>query len=449
MRGAETRLAECLGEALGAPVLRERLHVVGEPFLNRRSGDEAASRLDGASLRGIARVVATSAEGARLLAARPELLERLAAAGDAGAEALAKRAAELEAGAPDDAALDLEDLLDVLRLVRREETLFAACLDLGGVDFTEVSRFLSVLAEHVVRRALARAHQATSPAPAGDAGAPSFAVVGMGKIGGREFTYHSDLDLLFLHAGGPEEIVRVSRVGQRLVSYLTTTTRAGVAYAVDMRLRPSGNQGLLVTSFDAWTRYQREEAQLWEHLVLMRARAIAGDVAHAGEAIESAREWVLRTAESPWPGVADMRARVEQERGSEADGRIAFKTGPGGLMDVDFLAAGGTLERGGERSAPPLPSNAAMLRAAAPGGATENVLGAYDFLRRVEARARFVAGRAIEHLEPTSDGFAVTAALLDAAATGPRELLRGIAEARRTLRAAWRRVIAAGSITAL
>jgi hypothetical protein len=226
MRGAEARLAERLGEALGTPVLRERLHVVAEPFLNRRGADDAASRLDGASLRGVARVVATSAEGARLLAARPELLERLAAAGEAGAEALAKRAAELEAGSPDDAAPDLEDLLDVLRLVRREETLFAACLDLGGVEFAEVSRFLSVLAEHVVRRALARAHQATAPAPAGDAGAPSFAVVGMGKIGGREFTYHSDLDLLFLHAGGPEEIVRVSRVGQRLVSYLTTTSRA-------------------------------------------------------------------------------------------------------------------------------------------------------------------------------------------------------------------------------
>jgi glutamine synthetase adenylyltransferase len=144
-----------------------------------------------------------------------------------------------------------------------------------------------------------------------------------------------------------------------------------------------------------------------------------------------------------------MRARVEHERGSEADGRIAFKTGPGGLMDVDFLAAGGTLERGGERPAPPLPSNAAMLRTAAPGDVTEQLLGAYDFLRRVEARARFVAGRAIEHLEPTSDGFAVTAALLDAGSGGPRELLRRIAEARRTLRAAWRRVIAAGSITAL
>lgn len=452
MRGAEARLEERLVEALGAPVLRERLPVVGEPFLLRRAGDAAVARLEGATLRGVARVLATSAEGARLLAARPELLERLAAAGDAGAEALAKRAGELEAYAPDDAALDLEDLLDALRLERREETLFAACLDLGGaVPFADVSRFLSILAEHVVTRALVRAHQATR-APGGvvrDGAAPSFAVIGMGKIGGREFTYHSDLDLLFLHAGGPDEIVRVSRVGQRLVSYLTTTTRAGVAYAVDMRLRPSGNQGLLVTSFDAWTRYQRDEAQLWEHLVLMRARAIAGDVARASETIESARDWVLRTAERPWPGIAEMRGRVERERGSESAGRIALKTGPGGLMDVDFLAAGGMLERGGELRGPRLPSNAAMLRAAAPGDRVAELLGAYDALRRVEARARFVSGRAVEHLEPASDAFVAAASLLDESGGDARELLRSVGDARRTIRGAWRRVIEAGSIEAI
>lgn len=461
MGGAEARLRARLADALGAPALQERLGVVAEPFLARRADDAAAARLEGATLRGVARVLSTSAEGARLLAARPELLERLAAVGDDGAEALAQRTGELEAGIPDDTSLDLEDLLDALRMLRREETLFAACLDLGdAAPFADVSRLLSVLAEHVVRRALVRAHQ-SAPAPSGDGAAPSFAVIGMGKIGGRELTYCSDLDLLFLHAGGPEEIVRVSRVGQRLVSYLGTTTRAGVAYAVDMRLRPSGHQGLLVTSFDAFSRYQRENAQLWEHLVLMRARAIAGDVRRASETIESARDWVLRTAEPPWAGVAEMRARVERERGAEHDGRIAIKTGPGGLMDVDFLAAGAMLERGGELRAPALPSNTAMLRAAIAADApmvddrceadapAERLLGAYEALRRVEARARFASARAIEHLEPGTSGFVATAALVGPAPGDPHELARQIAESRRTIRGAWRRVTEVGSIAAL
>lgn len=443
MRGAEARLRERLEAALDAPVLQPRLAIVGEPFLARRAGDAASARLDGPILRGVARVLATSAEGARLLAARPEIVERLAAAGDAASEALGRRAGELASQTPDDGALDLEDLLDALRLLRREETLFAACLDLAdAVAFGEVSRFLSVLAEHVVARALTRARRVAGPSQI-----PGFAVVAMGKIGGREFTYHSDLDLLFLHAGGPEEILHASRLGQRLVSYLTTTTRAGVAYAVDMRLRPSGNQGLLVTGYDAWVAYQRDEAQLWEHLVLMRARAIAGDLSRAAEAVDAARDWVLRTAEMPWTGIAEMRARVEHERGGEADGRIALKTGPGGLLDVDFVAAGALLERGGEIAAPPLPSNAAMLGAAAGGEGAERLLAAYDVLRRAEARARFASGRAVDHLEPASGAFATTAALLGE--TDRRELVRRVNDARRTIRAAFRRVIEAGSIAAL
>jgi hypothetical protein len=120
-------------------------------------------------------------------------------------------------------------------------------------------------------------------------------------------------------------------------------------------------------------------------------------------------------------------------------------------MDVDFLAAGGLLERGAELSAPSLPSNAAMLRAAAPRGAAERVLVAYDLLRRVEARARFVSGRAVEHLEPASETFEVTAEVLD---LEPRSraraaLAEALAGARGTIRSAWRRVVDARSIGAL
>ena len=106
-----------------------------------------------------------------------------------------------------------------------------------------MSEYLSIVAEATTRAALALARRELRGADHG-----AFAVIGMGKIAGREFTYHSDLDLIFLY-GGDTEIDRASRLGQRLISYLTTMTGAGIAYEVDTRLRPSGQQGMLVASF--------------------------------------------------------------------------------------------------------------------------------------------------------------------------------------------------------
>ncbi len=441
MSSLEARLAE----ALGAPALTARLRIVGEPFLARRADDAAALRLAGGALRGLARVLATSAQDARLLASRPALVERIAAvdAGTGGAarDALVRRAAEIAAEEPTEPAADLEAELDELRLLRRTETVFAACLHLGGLaEFPEVSAFLSAVAESTVRRALVQAQAVGSREH-------PISVIGMGKIGGREFTYHSDLDLIFLHGGGPETIARASRVAQRLVAYLTTMTGAGVAYAVDARLRPSGRQGMLVTSFDAFAEYQGRDAQPWEHLALMRARAIAGQIGAASEALDRARSQVLALERPPWPEVADMRARVEAERGDESDGRIAFKTGPGGLMDVDFLGAGAVLERGAQRKPPDVPGNPALLRSMAHGEGVESLITAYTDLRRIEAAARWVSGRGVDALEPGAESFAFSAALMDA--PRPRDLLERVHETRAAIRRAFSAVVRAGSIAAL
>lgn len=431
-------LAARLAEALDEPRLAGRLETIGAPFVERREGDASLRVMAASTLRGVARAVVANAESARLLAARPQLLERLAATREPERE-LEERAAALRG--PDGESPDLEEALDAMRLLRREETLFAACLHLADVvPFAAVSRFLSTLAETILERSLALAARDTTATS-------SIGVLGMGKIGGREFTYHSDLDLLFLYQGGADDVTRASRVGQRLVAYLTTMTRVGVAYAVDTRLRPSGNQGLLVTSYDAFDAYQREQARLWEHLVLMRARAIAGDRAHAGERLRRVRDAVLRTEVAPWPGVADMRERVERERADESGGAIAWKTGPGGMMDVDFLASGGFLERGLDAMAPEAPCNAALLRSVAGGSRVEALLDAYDALREIEARARFASGRAIEALDPASEAFVLTAALFG---LGECEALRARAEAaRRKIRAGFTRVIEAGTIRAL
>ncbi len=390
-----------------------------------------------AALPGLARLFAADAESARFVANRPSLFARLARG---GLPQLRERRAALESGARFDPELPLEDALDELRLARREESSAVACLDLAGqIPFEEASLHLSLLAESIVVRALALAQRGREEVP--------IVVLGMGKIAGREFTYHSDLDLIFLYAGGPDRVVAASRVGQRLIAYLTTMTGAGVAYPVDARLRPSGQQGMLVTAIDRFEAYQCEQAETWEHVALLRGRAIACVAAPGAEVLARVHAAITSRRHKPWRYLADLRERVERERAAEIGPERAFKTGPGGLMDVDFLAAGAQLERG--RSAPiPLPSAPNLLAAAVAGERVERVLRNYGFLRRVEARARLVAGRGVEGLPADPAALELVAELVEPGLSGAALLARQAA-LRAELRGAWQRVIAADSIAAL
>jgi [glutamine synthetase] adenylyltransferase / [glutamine synthetase]-adenylyl-L-tyrosine phosphorylase len=430
-------LLERLRSALGGGPLDARLPAAAA-LLDERPAGRAAARLEGDALRGLARALASQLEVARFVGHRPHLVERLAGL---SAASLAERAASL----PGDRGLldeDLESALDALRVRRREEMVFAACIDLAGLaPFERVSDYLSLLAETTAQLALALARRTTA--------APSelFSVIGMGKIAGREFTYHSDLDLIFLYRGGPENVDAASRIGQRLISYLTTMTGAGIAYAVDTRLRPSGQQGMLVTSFEAFERYQTEAAQTWEHLAMLRARPIAGEAGEAAQVLARVREVVFRRGEKPWSHLTDLRARVERERARESASVVCFKTGVGGLMDVDFLAGGGLLERGSERF-PTFPSVAAMLRACTSGPRVERLLEDYRLLRIVEARVRWVTGRGVEELDTRGETPALVADLVEPG-LGPEALLERIAAARRRIREAWELVVGHGSIGAL
>lgn len=386
---------------------------------------------------GLARAIASQPETAGFLSHRRAFLSRLA---ELPADPLEARAAGFEADAERILALDLEDALDALRLRRREEMAFAACLDLGALEpFAAVSAYLSRLAESTLDIALDLARRETS----GDAG-DDFAVLGMGKLAGRELTYHSDLDLIFLYRGGPEHITRASRIGQRLIAYLTTMTGAGVAYEVDTRLRPSGRQGMLVTSFEAFEQYQLKTAAVWEHLAQLRGRVVAGPP-ETRAVLHRVHAHILGSHASPWPALAEMRQQVEAERG-EVSGATAVKTGAGGLMDVDFLAGGGLLERGSDRF-PAVPDVPSMLRACVEGGAVEQLLDDYALLRRVEARMRWVAGRGIEVLGGDAAGD-VVAELVEPGLAGD-DLRARIEAARKRIRSAWDAVQEAGSIAAL
>jgi glutamate-ammonia-ligase adenylyltransferase len=431
-------LAQRIAASLEDTPLAGEISPAGQRFLDQRGDDASARVIDESVLNGLARLVATQPEVAGFLAGRPAWLERVAALTPAS---LAEREATLDDDAREIESLDLEDALDALRLRRREETAYAACADLAGLaPFPEISDFLSSVAETTTRFALLVAERRLPAGTDRDA----FAVIGMGKIAGREFTYHSDLDLIFLFRGGTGEIDRASRLGQRLISTLTTMTGAGVAYEVDTRLRPSGQQGMLVASFDGYERYQKTEAATWEHLAMLRARPIAGAVDEAAARLLHVRDHVLPAAQAPWDELADLRQRVVEERASGDDGAAAIKTGAGGLMDVDFLAGGGLLECGATPFPDP-PSVSRMLRAAAPEGASDALLTDYHELRRIEARARWIAGRGVERLP---DDLAATAELVEPG-LDPEALRDRVGATRRRVREAWDRVVAAGSIAGL
>ncbi|GJE54249.1 MULTISPECIES: bifunctional [glutamine synthetase] adenylyltransferase/[glutamine synthetase]-adenylyl-L-tyrosine phosphorylase [Methylobacterium] len=175
------------------------------------------------------------------------------------------------------------------------------------------------------------------------------AVLGFGRLGSHQLTAESDLDLVVLYDFDAESrastgkrpldaAVYFNRLTQRLVAALTVPTRRGHFYEVDLRLRPGGGQGSVATQFRSFRDYQREEAELWEHMALSRARVVAGDTSLAEEAKAVIRDALMRTRDPKTVNreVRAMRALVAKEKGD--DGPLDLKLAPGGLLDLDFLA---------------------------------------------------------------------------------------------------------------
>ena len=198
----------------------------------------------------------------------------------------------------------LEEFLDALRDFAREES-FPIGLKLlsGAIRPAEAGRDYSALAASVVKTALAFVERDFSLAHGRVPGGRAI-VLGLGKLGSREMTASSDLDLILIYdfdreqpdSDGPRPLHAVqyyTRIAQRLVAALTVATRRGQLYQVDMRLRPSGNQGPLATQLSSFVDYQNGAAEAWEHMALTRARAIAGD-AGLGAQTQEAIEAVLR-----------------------------------------------------------------------------------------------------------------------------------------------------------
>jgi glutamate-ammonia-ligase adenylyltransferase len=168
-----------------------------------------------------------------------------------------------------------------------------------------------------------------------------FTVIAYGKLGGIELGYGSDLDLVFLHAADRDAAMaqQYARLAQRIIHLLNTHTPSGVLYEVDLRLRPSGSSGLLVSSLASFEEYQRETAWTWEHQALVRARAVAGDPAVARE-FQRIRAEILARPRDPAilrREVADMRERMRRELARGGAGRFDLKQDLGGIADIEFI----------------------------------------------------------------------------------------------------------------
>jgi glutamate-ammonia-ligase adenylyltransferase len=290
----------------------------------------------------LANLMAASAWAAQYLTQHPLLLDELLDARallaepdwDAWRSELARQLAEQ----PEDA----EHQMDVLRHFQHAHSFRLLVQDLSGqLTVERLADHLSALADVVLEGTLAAcwAHLAGTEAPP-----PRFAIIGYGKLGGKELGYASDLDMVFLFDVDPDDpehdarSARFTRLGQRLNTWLASNTPAGQLYETDLRLRPDGEKGLLVASLSGFRKYQRAQAWTWEHQALTRARFVAGDPA-IGAAFEAERDAILRL-ERDTAKLADQVVGMRRKMHAGHPNPTALfdlKHDPGGMVDIEFI----------------------------------------------------------------------------------------------------------------
>ncbi|MFQ6370723.1 bifunctional [glutamate--ammonia ligase]-adenylyl-L-tyrosine phosphorylase/[glutamate--ammonia-ligase] adenylyltransferase [Shewanella sp. YIC-542] len=249
---------------------------------------------------------------------------------------------------------DMEQQMEALRQFKLSQQLKIAAADVTGVlPVMEVSDHLTFLAEAIIEQVVQQAWRQVTERHGVPAGLPQgqtgFAVVGYGKLGGIELGYGSDLDLVFLHTGnsGVTDGARPLDTGyfyvklaQRIQHLFTTRTMSGTLYEVDLRLRPSGASGLLVSTIDAFADYQFNEAWTWEHQALVRARFIYGDNPLA-QRFATIRNQVLqqpRNLGELASDVRNMRQKMRDHLLKAAEDVFDLKQGSGGIADIEFIA---------------------------------------------------------------------------------------------------------------
>ena len=299
-----------------------------------------------------------------------------------------------------------ERQMDILRHFKQAQTLRLLALDLAGALSLEIlSDHLSDLACTVLEEVLRLAWNALRVRHREQ---PQFAIVGYGKLGGKELGYASDLDIIFLYddedQAAPETYARVA---QRINTWLASATSAGVLYETDLRLRPNGAAGLLVSQIDSFRDYQFEKAWVWEHQALTRARFVAGD-AGIGARFERIRADVLcrpRDTAALASEILSMRDKMRQAH-PNTGGMFDLKHDRGGIVDVEFAVQ--FLVLGHAHRHAQLAGNIgnlALLKLAAglgllPDHIAESAHAAYRELRKLQHAMR-LQGERYARVEPT------------------------------------------------
>jgi glutamate-ammonia-ligase adenylyltransferase len=296
----------------------------------------------------IAAIMGTAPRLARILSKRRRVLDAVLDPGFFGslpdrAQLDAMVAAELEG------ARDYQEVLDRARLIANEQQFLLGVRVLAGtIGAAQAGGAYALLAECMiaamqaeVEREMVRTH---GRVPGGAA-----CVVAMGKLGGREMTAASDLDLILIYdfdqqatlSSGLKPLAPsqfYTRYTQRLISAFTAPTAEGILYPVDMRLRPSGQKGPVATQLSSFIHYQENEAWTWEHMALTRARVVSGPPALRAAVEKAIRDALLKPRDRAKTAadVRDMRARIEKEKGTRDAWEL--KQVRGGLVDLEFIA---------------------------------------------------------------------------------------------------------------
>ena len=236
----------------------------------------------------------------------------------------------------DGAEGDTERQMDILRHFKQAQIFRLVAQDLAEVlSLERLSDHLSDLADMILDETLRLCWQGLRVRHREQ---PRFSIIGYGKLGGKEIGYVSDLDIIFLYDDDAPEAAEVyAKLGQRMNSWLTSLTPAGMLYDTDLRLRPNGASGLLVSSVEAFTQYQHSQAWVWEHQALTRARFCAGD-AEIGARFEQIRHEVLireRDTAALKKEVLEMRQKMLDAHPNKS-GQFDLKHDRGGIIDVEF-----------------------------------------------------------------------------------------------------------------
>lgn len=439
-RDREPAFAARLVDALADAADPEQAARLLSAFFSRLATPGAYVRAlaeDAQLMRTMASLLGASAFLGDSIAQHPDMIDRILFRRGVPTPERAQEQVDEEVGALSAGDGDRVDaLVGAIRRAKRHVTFEVGLADLAGeLGPLEVAHALTALADatlaHAVRFAT-REHEPSQGDRSPGEPARGLAVVAMGSFGGRELGYGSDLDIFFVYDSADDAAPeRFARTAQRVLRLMETPHDEGPGYSLDTRLRPSGNQGLLVVSLEGFERYQEAHAQDWERQALVKARVCAGDAKLGARLTVIAQQAAFERGPPDALRLHHLRERMERELGRErldrSPARYDLKVGRGGLVDIEFATQWLQMRYGRDSRVRTTETEVALSALEACGYLEAQYADAFRegwrFLRRLEQRLRVSHGTSISLLEEGAPGLVTLARRM-----GMRDVPRARAE---------------------